>query len=85
MTVLLSLIDIRGAFKMTAFVRLFSDHPASVDETYFEHMAFAGRFSGKLFLAGFMALVHALLPFLFEKSASGIVRELYEKTSGRGK
>ena len=70
---------------MTAFVRLFSDHPASVDETYFEHMAFAGRFSGKLFLAGFMALVHALLPFLFEKSASGIVRELYEKTSGRGK
>jgi hypothetical protein len=32
-----------------------------------------------------MALVHAFLPFLFEKSASGIVRELYEKTHGRGK
>jgi hypothetical protein len=70
---------------MTAIARLFRDHPASVDETYFEHMVFAGRFSAKLFLAGSMALVHALLPFLFEKSASGIVRQLYEKTHGRGK
>ena len=65
--------------------RIFTDHPESVGESYFEHMAFAGRFSGKLFLAGSMALVHAFLPFLFERSASGIVRELYEKTHGRGK
>jgi hypothetical protein len=70
---------------MTTLVRLFRDHPASVDETYIEHMAFAGKFSGKLFLAGSMALVHAFLPFLFERSASAIVRELYEKTHGRGK
>ena len=78
-------IAFRGTQKMTTLVRLFRDHPASVNETYFEHMAFAGRFSGKLFLAGSMALVHAFLPFLFERSASGIVRELYEKTHGRGK
>jgi hypothetical protein len=70
---------------MTALVRLFHDHPASVDETYFEHMAFAGRFSGKLFLAASMALVHAFFPFLFEKSASGIVRDLYERTHNRGR
>ena len=64
--------------------RLFTDHPASVDETYVEHMAFAVRFSGRLFAAAFMALVHAFLPFLFKSSASGIVRELYERTHGRG-
>ncbi len=64
--------------------KLFTDHPASVDETYFEHMAFASRFSGRLFKAAFMALVHGFLPFLFEKSASGIVRELYERTHNRG-
>ncbi len=68
---------------MTTIARLFRDHPASVDETYFEHMAFAGKFSGKLFLAASMALVHALLPFVFEKSASTIVRELYERTHKR--
>ena len=65
-------------------VRLFTAHPASVDETYFEHMAFAGRFSGKLFAAAFAALVHAVLPFLFEKTASGIVGQLYHRTHNRG-
>ena len=68
----------------TRIAKLFTDHPAAVDETYFEHMAFAGRFAGLLFLAGTMALVHAFLPFLFEKSASGIVRRLYERTHNRG-
>jgi hypothetical protein len=33
--------------------RLFTDHPQSVDETYFEHLKFAGKFSAKLFAAGF--------------------------------
>ncbi len=65
--------------------RLFTDHPASVDETYFGHMAFAAWFAGKLFMAGFAALVHAFLPFLFETTASGIIRELYERTHSRGR
>ena len=30
---------------------LFTDHPASVDETYGEHMMFAWRFSFRLFKA----------------------------------
>ena len=39
--------------------RMFLDHPASVDETYGEHMAFAGNASFKLFKAAFACLVHA--------------------------
>lgn len=70
---------------MNRVARIFTDHPASVDETYFEHMAFAGKFSGKLFLAAFAALIHALLPFLFESTASGIIRQLYERTHNRAK
>jgi hypothetical protein len=71
---------------MTArLASLFVAHPASVDETYFGHMAFALKFSAKLFLAAFAALIHALLPFLFEKSASTIVRELAERTHSRGR
>lgn len=64
--------------------RLFTDHPASVDETYFGHMAFAGWFASKLFMAACAALIHALLPFLFETTASRIIRELYERTHNRG-
>lgn len=69
---------------MDRIARLFTTHPASVDETYFEHMAFAGKFSGRLFLAAFAALIHAVLPFLCETTASRTVRQLHERTHDRG-
>lgn len=62
----------------------FTRHPASVDETYFQHLAFALRFSGTLVLAAGAALVHAVLPFMFEKTASRIVARLYARTHNRG-
>lgn len=66
------------------FARLFLDHPAKVDETFFEHMFFALRFAGLLFAAACAALIHALVPCLFEKTASRIIAQLYERTRGRG-
>ena len=65
--------------------RLFLEHPASVDESYGEHMLFAGRFAGWLFLAACAAAVHAVLPFLFEKTASQIIRRLYARIENRGR
>ncbi|MEM1274762.1 MAG: DUF6356 family protein [Pseudomonadota bacterium] len=64
--------------------RVFLDHPKSVDETYLEHAAFASRFSGKLFAAAFAAAIHAIIPCLFEKTASRMVAELYLRTQNRG-
>lgn len=64
--------------------RVFFDHPAKVNETFFEHMFFALRFAGLLFLAAGAAFVHAIIPCLFEKTASGIIQTLYERTQGRG-
>lgn len=64
--------------------RVFLDHPASVDETYLEHTAFALKFSGQLFLAAFAALLHAFVPAACEKTASRIVARLYAKTHNRG-
>lgn len=64
--------------------RIFLDHPAKVDETFLQHMAFAAKFSGKLFAAGGAALVHAFIPCLFEKTASTIIADLYAKTHNRG-
>ena len=69
----------------TRITTLFTAHPASVEETYLEHMAFAARFSSRLLLAAFAAAVHAVFPFLFEKTASTVVRELYERTHNRGR
>ena len=66
------------------FNRIFRDHPASVDETYLAHAAFAGKFSGKLFLAAGAAAIHAIIPCLFEKTASRLVAGLYAQTHHRG-
>lgn len=69
---------------MTRLLTAFTAHPASVDETYGEHFRFALGFAGTLFLAAGAALIHALLPFLFEKTASRIVARLYARTHNRG-
>ena len=68
----------------TRLAGLFTSHPAKVGETYFSHMAFAAWFCSRLSMAAGAAFVHAFLPFLFETTASRIVRELYERTHNRG-
>ncbi len=65
------------------FAKLFLDHPRSVNESYFEHFLFAMRFSILLFCAAFAALVHALLPFLFEKTAGELIKSLSQKMQER--
>ena len=63
--------------------RAFTDHPASVDETYTEHMRVALGFAGSLAVAAGAALVHAVVPSLCEKTASKRVRAMYATmTSG---
>ncbi|MEM6635018.1 MAG: DUF6356 family protein [Pseudomonadota bacterium] len=63
--------------------KIFLDHPSSVDETYLEHAAFALWFAGWLFLAAGAALIHAIIPAAFEKTASGIIAKLYHRTQNR--
>jgi len=65
--------------------RLFLDHPRHVNESYLEHAVFAGRFSVKLFAAGFCALIHAIIPGAFEKTASRMIADMYDQTHGRGR
>lgn len=69
---------------MTRILTMFTAHPAAVDESFGEHFRFALGFAGLLFAAAFAATVHAILPFLFEKTASKIVAKLYERTHSRG-
>ncbi len=61
----------------------FTSHPATVDETYLEHARFALRFSAMLLAAAFAALVHAVLPFCFKKTAGNIIGKLYGEIAAR--
>ena len=58
---------------------LFTEHPASVDETYAEHMGVACGFALRMFLGSLACLVHAFLPFLCVKTGSETIVELHER------
>ena len=70
---------------MARIAAMFLDHPRSVGESYFEHTGFALWFASRLALAAGAAACHAILPFTFEKTASKIVAQLYQRTHNRGK
>ncbi len=59
--------------------RLFTEHPATVGETYSEHLASALSFAIDLLIAGAACLVHAFLPFLFLKTGSRKITQLYDR------
>ena len=67
----------------TTFERLFVAHPRSVNEDYLAHAGVALRFALLLLGAGLAALVHALVPALFETSASSIIKKLHREMSKR--
>ena len=54
-------------------------HLKQVDEGYFQHMGHALSFALNLALAFCLCLIHAFLPFLFEKQGSAIVTRLYDR------
>ncbi|MEL6958891.1 MAG: DUF6356 family protein [Pseudomonadota bacterium] len=58
------------------FDRLFRAHPATVGETYLQHMAFAFGFAFWLAVAAGAAMVHAVFPALCETTASRILTRL---------
>jgi hypothetical protein len=57
----------------------FTDHPASVGETYGEHLRAAGGFGLAMVAGGLACLVHALLPFLFVTTGSRIIGALHDR------
>jgi hypothetical protein len=59
--------------------RLFTEHPASVGETYWAHLLRASWFGGKLLLAASACFVHAIFPFLFVKTGSQAINQLYSE------
>ena len=62
--------------------RVFLAHPRSVGESYLKHMGVALSFGWRLVLAGLACLVHAFIPCLFERTASGMIERLHARTHG---
>lgn len=57
--------------------KLFTEHPASVGETYGQHCVAALRFGTTMVGAGIACMVHAFLPFLFCRTGSHTVTQLH--------
>ena len=60
-------------------MKAFTEHPRSVGESYWEHMGMSLSFACTMLLAAGAALVHALLPFLFVRTGSGIIDRLHQR------
>ena len=60
-------------------ISLFTRHPESVGETYFEHMGMASSFGLKMLAAGCCCLLHGLFPFLFVKTGSTAIADLHHR------
>ena len=56
---------------------LFTEHPASVGETYWGHLLRASWFGGRMLLAAGACFVHAIFPFLFVKTGSQAITQLH--------
>jgi len=62
------------------------NHLAEINMTYLQHWSLATKNSGKLTVASVVLLIHACIPFLFERTASRILRSVqhsFPKTGSR--
>jgi len=60
-------------------IRAFTEHPASVGESYTEHLGRAVCFGTRMMFAGIACLVHGVLPFLFVRTGSRAISELNDR------
>ena len=63
---------------------LFTAHPGNLEESYLEHLGHAMSYAWRLAAAAFCALTHAVFPFLFERTASNLIREMHAEMAARG-
>ena len=62
-----------------SLIRAFTEHPASVGESYGEHLFRAMYFGARMVGAGLACAVHGLLPFLFVRTGSRAIAELNDR------
>ena len=68
----------------STLARILTSHPAAVGESYGKHFLVAMGYAFRLILAGLCAMIHAVLPFLFERTASSAIKAMYADMIRRG-
>ncbi|MGH8129905.1 MAG: DUF6356 family protein [Steroidobacteraceae bacterium] len=64
---------------MSIWHRLFREHPAAVDESYWQHLGNAAGFGFRMIWGGIVCLVHAVIPGVYCTKASEMIGELHER------
>ncbi len=65
--------------RMNALQKLFTEHPASVDETYWQHFANAAGFGVRMIWGGLVCFLHALIPGVCCTRASEMITQLHDR------
>lgn len=74
---------VRVAYDLSMTItNVFTAHPATVGETWAVHARFALSISGQLARAALAAAVHAVVPSLFETTASRTIDSLHALVHG---
>lgn len=60
-------------------LRRFTDHPASVNETYLQHMGMAFGFGSRMLLGSLACFVHGVFPWLCLTRGSDTIRTLHHR------
>ncbi|MDR3504379.1 MAG: DUF6356 family protein [Legionella sp.] len=60
-------------------LKFFTEHPASANQTYWEHLLFAVSFGFSMVKGGCACLIHAIFPFLFQTTGSQTAFSSIEK------
>ena len=61
----------------------FTRHPHEVGESYFRHMAVAARVGARMAAGAAACFVHAIFPFLFERTGSATIDRLHRQVHKR--
>ncbi|GLQ19322.1 DUF6356 family protein [Algimonas porphyrae] len=57
-------------------MKIFTDHPADVGETYAQHMGVSMSFGFRMIIAGFGCILHGLFPFICTRTGSRMIERL---------
>ena len=64
---------------METRMKAFTDHPSRVGESYVQHMSRALGFGVRMVAAGLGCIVHAIFPFLCERTGSAMIDCLHSE------
>ncbi len=64
-------------------LKIFTAHPNSIGETYFQHLFFASKFGLQMMWGGFACFMHAIFPFVFITTGSDLLFKLMHEFVAR--